>query len=850
MTPINRALSIFFITAASALPLLGPIKEGFANALSIEERASNTDQIQLEWPSQTGMAYSIYQSESLESAFTVQSENMQATPPQNTWWTDKAPFEKRFFKVQAYGEAPSVINANYNFLQGTDNWNTPIYEDATANISVIDGELSVDITNGGSELWHIFIRQFGIPFVENQTYTLLFDARAAAMRNIRVDIRGETTSNTFLSTDITISNIDEMQTYRLTFTATSPDTSNGRLTFLLGNDDNALYFDNIRIFEGAGNIERSAAHRMNTRLFRGNNFMAAKAVNDQGALDDYSLLNNSGFSHCRIGYKMDEVASTAPNYALPSEDLQILQKMVDWCLEEGLIAVIDPVHNWANNNNTGGAVAFAATDEEYNKLGKIWEQVANHFAGYDNDSVVFEVFNEPHNGHNVARIISTSLTSIRSSLGNEERIVIVPGDGFSTRQALIDAFNNDEIPSDDPYLIATFHYYDPFSFTKTTYTNPSYDPAWGTTEELAQVATDFDAVVSANNSWATRNLTEPLPIYLGEFGVDNEADNQNWKKVITLTNTSDGASSQSAKTLSINITELPDNGASYRVYKTNANGVFPFGNAAPLELGVNTITVEDVAFDRTVKIQLSSGEVKFDTLYINDSQLYPVNIAESEIAVNESNLFATISGRDRKKWLSWIRMQAEARGMSWAHWNMYQNQPATKGMGAWTSGSNGTIRNPSTRAFDEGPLEALVGHYEFEKGSLYNGLEVNGQYPGFKGNGYVKFPETIGNGIFIRSEDLYIPVSATYAVKIHYSSDTTRTLRVLSGHFIDGSFAAANTAGSTVDHVFPATGGHDSWRTQTVNLYFEAGLAPQLKIVANTEPGVNLDWLEISLPQP
>ena len=737
MTLINRALNIFFITAASLILFISPIKVSFADAVTIDQRASNADQIELEWPSQTGKAYSIYQSESLDSAFTVQAENMQATPPQNTWWTDKATFEKRFFKVQAFGEASlvqSVINTNYDFSEGIDDWVTSVNTaNATANISVIDGELSVDITDGGSNRSHIFIRQFGIPFVGNQTYTLLFDARAFSTRNIRVNIRDETTTtNFFPSTNINISNTDEMQTYRLTFTATSPDTSNGRLTFLLGNDDNGLYFDNIRILEGAANIERAAAHRMNTRLFRGNNFMAAKAMNDQGALDDYSLLNESGFNHCRIGYKMDEAAGTAPNYTLPSQDLLVLQKMVDWCVQEGLIAVVDPVHNWANNNNEGGAVAFAATEEEYNKLGKIWEQVADHFANYDNDSVVFEVFNEPHNGHDVARIISTSLTAIRSSLGNEERIVIVPGDGFSTRQALVDAFNNDEIPPDDLYLIGTFHYYDPFSFTKVSNTNPGYNPVWGTNAELAQVATDFDAVVTANNSWATRNLTEPLPIYLGEFGVDNEADNQ---------------------------------------------------------------------------------------------------------------------GSDRKKWLSWIRMQAEARGMSWAHWNMYQNQSATKGMGAWTTGSTGTIQNPSTRNFDPDPVEALVGHYEFENGSLVGGLTVSQQYPGFKGSGYVEFPETTGNGTFIRSEDLYIPASGTYAVRIHYASNTERTLRLVSGNFVDGNFTPTNAVGSAVDHVFPTTGADGgSWSTQTVNLYFEAGVAAQLKIVANTEPGVSLDWLEISLP--
>ena len=46
---------------------------------------------------------------------------------------------------------------------------------------------------------------------------------------------------------------------------------------------------------------------------------------------------------------------------------------------------------------------------------------------------------------------------------NESRQVIVSGEGFSTRGALISAFEQDLL---DNNLIATFHYYHPFSFTK------------------------------------------------------------------------------------------------------------------------------------------------------------------------------------------------------------------------------------------------------------------------------------------------------------------------------------------------------------------------------------------------
>ena len=697
--------------------------------LSISNSISNPSQIELSWPSQTGKYYQILESSDLTSAdsFSIISSVQQGTSVlPNTWQANLAESDARFYKL-AISDSIN-LTSNSDFTNDTSSWNLNDNNGASANFSVSDGELFVDITNGGTRPSHVLLNQTGIPLIQNQSYTLKFDARATSARTIRVWVQyGEGNNNTSIANFNDLPLTTESQTYRLPFTFSAADVSSGKIKFFLGNNNSSVYLDNIRLLVGNPIELRSEAHRINDRLHRGNSFMAAKAMNDQGALEDYQLLKTSGFSHCRIGYKMDEVAGIAPSYTLPNEDLLVLQKMVDWCIQEGLIAVIDPVHNWANSNQFIAENATEAEKEDaFQKLGKIWEQVADHFSDYSLSYVVFEVFNEPHSYHDAERIISTSLASIRSSSGNEKRIVIVPGDGFTTRQALIDAFNNDEIPANDPYLIGTFHYYDPKSFTKKDYTIDNqniYNPVWGTTTELNLVATDFDAVVTANNNWATRNFTEPLPNYLGEFGVDNQAD---------------------------------------------------------------------------------------------------------------------ASGNDRKKWLSWIRMQAEARNMSWAHWNMYQNEASTKGMGAWTHGPSGTIQNPSLRAFDPDPVEALVGHYEFENGILV-GVTSSDQFPGYKGSGYITFPETTGSSIFVRTEDLYIPADGTYALKIRYSSSESRTIRLISRN-------DADTTVQAVDILFPGTGSTDSWTTQYVHLNFEAGQSAELKIVASPDPGVNLDWIDITLP--
>ena len=90
-----------------------------------------------------------------------------------------------------------------------------------------------------------------------------------------------------------------------------------------------------------------------------------------------------------------------------------------------------------------------------------------------------------------------------------------------------------------------------------------------------------------------------------------------WPYVLVATTVADGAVSQGAQTYTMNVTTLPAGGANVRVYKTTANGGNFFGNPVALVIGVNTITVAAVTFDRAVKFQFSSGDVEFDALSLN-----------------------------------------------------------------------------------------------------------------------------------------------------------------------------------------------------------------------------------------
>ena len=106
-----------------------------------------------------------------------------------------------------------------------------------------------------------------------------------------------------------------------------------------------------------------------------------------------------------------------------------------------------------------------------------------------------------------------------------------------------------------------------------------------------------------------------------------------WPRAVTFARTSDGASSQLQQVIKINVTKLDGDGANYRVYKSTSGGGDFFGSATNLDIGLNTITVSAVAFDRSVKIQFSQdSDIEVREMSVNN--------AATDDDVDSSVLFA------------------------------------------------------------------------------------------------------------------------------------------------------------------------------------------------------------------
>lgn len=213
--------------------------------------------------------------------------------------------------------------------------------------------------------------------------------------------------------------------------------------------------------------------------------------------DDFKT---AGFDSVRIPIRWDKHMSTEYPYTIDPTWLDRVEQVVDWSLSRGFITILNSHHDdWIKENYSGNIERFE----------KLWEQVSDRFKG-KSENLVFEISNEPFGNITTEEINDMNnriLETIR--VKNPSRFVIIGGGKWNNYNTLISSMN---IPS-DPYIIGTFHFYDPQSFTHLSL------GTWGSDEDKLVVKTIFDKV----QNWSLKNN---IPVLLGEFAVMAYADRE------------------------------------------------------------------------------------------------------------------------------------------------------------------------------------------------------------------------------------------------------------------------------------------------------------------------------------
>ena len=212
------------------------------------------------------------------------------------------------------------------------------------------------------------------------------------------------------------------------------------------------------------------------------------------------------------------------DFVVSSEYLDRIEEIITWSLNQGLITVLDFhganlksefLHTFNPSNSDYIEPTSARRAADLVKFQSIWRAIANRFKDYPPE-LLFEVVNEPYfelSAEEMDQLNALIISVIRATGGNNaDRNLIIVGGGENSYLAP-QQISSSILASDDQ-LIATFHYYDPFSFTSSQ--KDQYDDNdWGTVEDIESIQAHFDTV----KSWSEINQ---IPIYLGEFGADNE----------------------------------------------------------------------------------------------------------------------------------------------------------------------------------------------------------------------------------------------------------------------------------------------------------------------------------------
>ena len=237
---------------------------------------------------------------------------------------------------------------------------------------------------------------------------------------------------------------------------------------------------------------------------------------------DFKRIADAGFNTIRLPVRWSTRASDTAPYSIDPAFMARVKTVVDDARKVGLNVILNSHHFEEIHKDP--------SDANIAKLAGMWTQIASAFADQPEPNLWFEIENEPHdkfNDSNLLKVLNPALAEIRKS--NPTRPVIIGGEFWSG----VNSLKTLKLP-DDPNIVPTFHYYDPFNFTHqgATWVDPSppLGRKYGGPEDQKLLQNDLQKV----RDYVARTGKTP---FMGEFGAYSTVsieDRVNYQKTIRV----------------------------------------------------------------------------------------------------------------------------------------------------------------------------------------------------------------------------------------------------------------------------------------------------------------------------
>lgn len=265
----------------------------------------------------------------------------------------------------------------------------------------------------------------------------------------------------------------------------------------------------------------------------------------KGDIEDIATM---GFDHVRL--PIDEEQMWDEEGKRHEDAFRLMENCIEWCRENNLRIIID-LHILRSHHFVAEERPLWTDPAEQEKFYDLWRDLSKALIKYPVSLVAYELMNEAvaDDPEQWNSLVTNAVKAIRET--EPERTIVIG----SNKWQQADTFDDLKVPANDPNIILSFHFYEPFILTHYNagwtsmrgYTGPVHYPGIILTQdefdelpaEMKNPAVEAFVGQEFNKEWMFSRWQKPiqkaeklgLPLYCGEFGIITgppEEDGYRW----------------------------------------------------------------------------------------------------------------------------------------------------------------------------------------------------------------------------------------------------------------------------------------------------------------------------------